>query len=97
MRGSTLVAAVALGLAACTAAEIESGATAVQAGCARALPLANMAIVLPVIGPYVASGVQIGCGTASGIAKLVGEPSSAEWLAQQEAILKDAIGKMRGV
>lgn len=94
MNRAIIASGIALALVGCTAAQIESGAAAVQASCARALPLANMALVLPVIGPYVAMGVQVGCGSADGIAKLVGNPSSAEWLAQQEAILKNALGKL---
>jgi hypothetical protein len=80
-------------LAGCTATQIENGAAAVQSACAKILPLANLAIMIPTVGPFVAAGVQVGCGTADGIARLVGEPSSAEWLAQQEAILKNALGK----
>jgi hypothetical protein len=94
MHRKSLAAATLLAVSACTAAQIQDTSAAVQAGCAEALPLANLAIFIPTIGPAVAAGVQVGCGTASGVAKLVGDPSSAAWLGQQSQILKTALGKL---
>lgn len=90
--------AMLLGVSACTQATVTrdlgyvADATAsVQAACALAQPLADMAAALPVVGPFVAAGVTVGCTTSSGIAKLASDPSSAAWLGQQAQIMHDAL------
>lgn len=109
MTSSPLAAALVVGLlAGCAAApltpaqndtaalsttRIEGRAAAVEAACARVLPLAGAAIAIPAIGPSVALGVQVGCGGAQGIARLLQDPDSALWLAKQEEILKAAVSK----
>lgn len=98
--------AVMLALAACSTAPIPispatqatvlalaSDAAAVQSACAEALPLASLAAIIPVVGAYVAAGVQVGCDTANGVAKLTADPSSAAWLGEQIQMLKQAMGK----
>jgi hypothetical protein len=88
------LALVGLGLVGCTPAQqaqVGAALDTVQAACNEALPLANLAIVIPTVGPFVAAGVQVGCGTAAGLAKLNADPTSAAWLAQQAAILKAAL------
>ena len=62
-----------------------------QAACAVALPLAGAAVVIPTVGPFIATGVQVGCGTASGLAKLAADPSSAAWVNQQIGLLRAAV------
>jgi hypothetical protein len=59
--------------------------------CAKARPLAFLAMPLPVVGPYVAAGVEIGCGTAEGLARLRADANSAVWLAEQIGILREAL------
>lgn len=93
-----LALTIAGGLAACTPAQnaavvakIETVAGQVQNACASALPLANMAIALPVVGPYIAAGVQVGCGSAAAIDRLAADPNSVMWLDQQAAMLRAAL------
>lgn len=61
--------------------------------CAKAVPLAQMAAPLPVVGPYVAAGVTIGCTTAEGLARLRADANSAFWLAEQIGLLRAALGR----
>lgn len=101
MRKLMIPIACLVALGACSAATVErdvgyvnTAASAVQAGCAEALPLANAAIGIPTAGPFIATGVQAGC-TAAGVAKLASDPSSAAWLGEQSQMLKDALAKAR--
>lgn len=95
-----LLALTLLGaLGACSAATVQRDTAAVagfadqvQAACANAVPLAVLASGLPTVGPFIAAGVQVGCSSA-GVAKLVADPSSVDWLTQQAALLKQALGK----
>ena len=64
-----------------------------QSACALALPLAQMATPIPTIGPFVATGVTVGCGTAQGLAKLAADPTSAAWVGEQMQMLKQALGQ----
>lgn len=89
-----LAFAVAASLAACTAAQVQQAGAInakIAAACAEAMPLANLAIGLPTVGPFIAAGVQIGCATNSGLAKLASDPNSVAWLNQQIGILKAAV------
>lgn len=95
-----IAVATVLTLAGCAADQVQSGAakvnaaaTAVQAACADAIPLANAAIAIPTVGPFVAAGVQVGC-TGAGVARLASDPSSAAWLGAQSQIMRDALAKM---
>ena len=74
-------------------AAVASDAAAVQAACAEAMPYAAAAAFIPIVGTYVAAGVQVGCSTADGIAKLIADPTSAAWLGAQLQLLKNALGK----
>lgn len=83
-------------LGACTGnavTDLQSNMAAVQQACAAVEPLVPLTLSLPTVGPFVAAGVQVGCGTAAGLAKLAADPSSVQWLAQQEQILKAALGR----
>lgn len=75
-----------------TVTTIGADAAAVQQACAEATPLAALASAIPVVGIYVAAGVQVGCNTADGIAKLTSDPTSAAWLGEQIELLKTALG-----
>lgn len=66
-----------------------------QAACALAMPLAQMATPIPTVGPFIATGVVAGCGTATGLAKLAADPTSAAWVGEQMQMLKTAMG-MKG-
>lgn len=97
---ATLAVGVALIVTACTTAQVDRAQqdiakvnTAVQQACAVAMPLAGLATPLPVAGPYIAAGVQVGCGTAAGLAKLASDPTSVAWLNQQVGLLRAALGK----
>lgn len=95
-----LTLAAAASLAACTATQVQQATTTaagvnakITAACAEAVPLANLAIGLPTIGPFIAAGVQIGCATNSGLARLAADPNSAAWVNQQIGLLRAALGK----
>ncbi len=83
---------VVLLLGACTAAQIQTASVDVQAACADILPLAQMASLIPQAGS-IASGVIVGCTTASGVARLASDPTSAAWLGMQAQMLKDLLKK----
>lgn len=94
-----IMAIAAGGLAGCSAATVQRDvgqarqvAHSVKAACDLALPLAGMAAAIPTVGAFVAAGVQVGCGTEAGVAKLLDDPSSAAWLGQQAQMLKAALG-----
>jgi hypothetical protein len=85
-----------LALAACTgnvAVDAQRNSAAVAQACAVALPYASAALAIPTVGPFVAAGVQVGCMTNAGLAKLAADPSSVAWLNQQTAMLKQALGR----
>jgi hypothetical protein len=81
--------------AAATVPRIEARAAAVDKACARVMPLAGLALAIPEVGPGIALGVRVGCGTARGMAKLLEDDESALWLGQQEQMLKAAIARPR--
>jgi hypothetical protein len=81
-----------LALGSCTQAQFNSATSAIAIACADAMPLVPLALGIPTVGPFVAAGVQVACGTNAGLAKLAADPSSAEWLGQQIAIMKAALG-----
>lgn len=74
-------------------AKLSSDLDAVNAGCKEAVPLANLADIIPVVGTYIAAGVNIACTTEAGVNKLLADPSSATWLGTQIQMLKNALGK----
>lgn len=74
-------------------AQANAKSVAVEAACAEAQPLLPAAGLIPVIGGYVAAGVQVGCNTAAGLAKLTADPTSAVWLGEQIQIMKNALGR----
>ena len=95
-----LAFAAAVSLAACTPAHVQRAVTAVDKGtstletaCAYALPLSNLAIGIPTVGPFIAAGVQVGCSTGAGLNKLAADPNSVAWLNQQIGLLRAATGK----
>lgn len=61
--------------------------------CGVAMPFATLAMPLPIVGPYIAAGVQIGCTTADGLARLRADANSAFWLAEQIGLLRAALGR----
>lgn len=75
------------------AARVQARAARVQAGCDRAMPLVPFALAIPVIGKYVAPGVQVGCLTAEGLAKLAADDQGSVWIGRQEEIMKAGIAK----
>jgi hypothetical protein len=93
--GRSLALASLLLLAGCgsfpqTPADVELTSNNVVAGCQAAMAVATPALVIPNAN-LVAAGVIAGCGSAAGVAKLLADPSSAAWLAQQEVMLAGAI------
>jgi hypothetical protein len=78
-------------------AEVQKVSAAVEAGCADARPLLPLAGLIPVVGGYIAAGVDVACNTQAGLAKLAADPSSAEWLCQQVQMMKDALRKAGAV
>lgn len=91
-----LVLVTGLLLSSCTATQ-QASLTAVgdkiAEACAKAVPLAQMAAPLPVVGPYIASGVTIGCTTAEGLSRLRADANSAFWLMEQIGLLRAALGR----
>ena len=77
-------------LGACTAAQVQTASADVQAACADILPLAQMASLIPQASS-IASGVIVGCTTASGVARLASDPTSTAWLGMQAQMLKDLL------
>lgn len=73
-------------------ADVQSGTAAVENACNAAMPFVPLTIGIPTVGPFVAAGVQAGCATNAGIAKLAADPSSVQWLQQQQAIMQRALG-----
>lgn len=84
------VLALAFGglLASCSTVQNAQVASDIQAACAIAMPLAVAAAPVPVVGPFIAAGIQVGCGTAQGLANLAADPSSVAWVNQQIGLLK---------
>ncbi len=78
--------ALALALAACTAAEIQTGATAVELACQDAAAAGSQAQAaakggaLNTVNGIVANYVTPACGTAEAIAAIAADPTTAEWL-----------------
>lgn len=89
-----ILTAAGLLLASCTQAQFTSATSQIASACAEVLPLANLAIGIPTVGPFIAAGVQVGCATDAGIAKLAADPSSQAWLGEQKAKLA-AVLKLR--
>ncbi len=83
-----LLAAPLLLLGACTATQVETVSRDVQVACADIMPLTEIAMMVPQAAP-IAAGVIVGCTTASGLARLAADPSSAVWLGMQGQMLKD--------
>jgi hypothetical protein len=84
-----LVFAAGLALASC--AQLQSASDKIAELCARAMPLAVLATPIPVVGPYVAAGVTVGCSTAEGLSRLRADAGSAVWLAEQIGILREVL------
>lgn len=82
---------VALAMSSC--AQLESTTDRIAELCARATPLAQLAMPLPTVGPYVAAGVTIGCTTAEGLTRLRADAGSAAWLVEQIGLLRAALKK----
>jgi hypothetical protein len=95
-----IVIASMLALDACTAAQLTTAQDVlaaapadVQIGCGHALAAANLASgvvkggAANTVGSIIA-GVEVGCTTAEGVAKLAADASSADWLGQQAGMLK---------
>lgn len=90
----TLLAGVVLVLPACTAqqqVQLTAAGDKIAELCARALPLATLAAPLPVVGPYIAAGVTVGCTTADGLSRLRADAGSVAWLAEQIGLLRAAL------
>lgn len=77
-----------------TVRDVTVGADAVHLACSEAVPVAQMAVLIPGAGA-IAQGVVVGCQTADGLARLAAEPTSAAWLGEQTQMLKDLIARTR--
>ena len=89
-----LAVGLTLSLTACTVSQQEwlhGKADQIELLCRRALPLAQAAAPLPVVGPYIAAGVTVGCATADGLSRLRADANSATWLAEQIGLLRAAL------
>lgn len=84
-------ALIVLGVASC--AWLQAHQSDIDRLCATAVPLASAAMPIPIVGPFIAAGIPIACQTEQGLARLKADPSSAEWLAQQIAMLRQALGR----
>lgn len=88
----SLYAAVAVPIAwvlsGCTAAQREVVSSEIQIACSDVMPLTQIAALVPGANS-IAAGVNIGCTTAEGIARLAADPTSAVWLGQQKQMLTD--------
>lgn len=100
MRSKVIFLLAFVGLGGCNPAQVQQVATnasdlnaKIAAACAEAVPLANLAIGIPTVGPFIAAGVQIGCSTNAGLARLAANPGSVAWLNQQIGLLRAALGK----
>ncbi len=83
-------------LASCATQEQRTATSdAITAACTDIAPVLVVAGVIPAAGT-IAAGVQVGCFTAEGIAKLAADPASAVWIGQQKQILVD-LAKRTGV
>lgn len=85
---SVFVAAL-LALGGC--AQLNALSDKIDTLCARALPLAQLAMPIPVVGAYIAAGVTVGCTTADGLARLRADSGSAAWLGEQIGLLRAAL------
>lgn len=85
---------LALVLAACSTAQIETSATAVQLACQDAMAAGSQAQAslkggaLDTANDIVANYVTPACGTADAIAKIAADPTTAEWLGALSTQLK---------
>ncbi len=86
---------IAGSLAACTATQLTQNSDVVTAACTDAAPVLAVAGAIPAAGT-VALGLQVGCFSAEGIARLAADPASAVWIGQQKQILVD-LAKRAGV
>ncbi len=82
---------VLFALASCTAAQLADGAARVALACAVAKPLAGQALAIPEVGIFVAAGVLAVCASDAAIQRAAADPSTAEWLDRQAAILNAAL------
>jgi hypothetical protein len=80
------ILAAGLGLSGCAALN-----SALKTACDEALPLAELTKLIPVVGEYVAAGVQIGCGTSEGLARLAADPGSSAWVGRQTQMMTEAL------
>lgn len=82
-----LVLCSVLALASCTTAQQDKIAEL----CDRAMPLASLTVMLPVVGPYISSGVTIACTVK--LPDLRKDPNFPVWLAEQIGLLRAALGR----
>lgn len=82
---------IALGLGSCGQLDLVQGK--LDELCDKALPLAGSAMIIPTVGPYIASGIQIGCGTVEGLSRLKADSNSVAWVAEQIGLLRAALGR----
>lgn len=68
---------------------------ALQTACNDAMAIANIAGLVPGVGAIVPY-INVGCGTAEGLAKLAADPSSAQWVGEQIGTIK-ALGTAAGI
>jgi hypothetical protein len=99
-RHMQIIIASMLALDACNAAQLTTAQDVlaaapadIQIGCGDALAAANLASGIVKGGAAntfdsIVAGIEVGCTTAEGIAKLAADASSAEWLGQQAGTLK---------
>ena len=86
------IAVILFSLGGCDATQVGGATARIAMLCQDVLPLAGLASIIPE-GEIVALGVRAACATDAGIAKLAADPSSAEWLNRQAAILRGLVKK----
>jgi hypothetical protein len=98
MKRNLAALGLALALAACSTAQIQTGASAVQLACQDAMAAGSQAQAslkggaLDTANDIVANYVMPACGTADAIAKIAADPTTAEWLGSLSTQLKTLEG-----